>query len=167
MIHFLDMKPREPIYTFIHDDGRNINLASGRMRSWLLASGLPTAFAPVDPEFAKTFMRDNTISIPRLETLTLEYSRLKDPFLEIEPIIICHRGTIGANGHPDVYLVDGHHRYFLFSILGLGRIRTWFLQVEQWKPYEIEGLPAMSQAELRAYPTDLITHRRQSLRAQQ
>lgn len=139
------MRPGEGIYTFVDNSGVNINIASQRLHDWCAAAGLEPQLAPVDRDLSKTFIRDNAVSRDRVK----ELMKRKD----LAPIILCKDGTFSTkNGGPNVYLVDGHHRYVLYSALKLPYIPAYCLEVEQWKPFEIEGLSDISREALRDIP---------------
>lgn len=143
---YLDGKPHF-IYTFIErDTGRNIHVDSELLRQWCAAnrSTLEVVLTPVEERIAKTFLTGNVIDVDHV----VEVGQMK----HLDPIIYGIT-EIGANGHPDVLLIDGHHRYFLAAVKGEPLIPSYLLKPEQWKPFEIIGLPSQTEDELIATPT--------------
>jgi hypothetical protein len=128
------------LYTFVGDDGENIHIDSIKLRLWCIENKPEIFWIPLKYELAAEFLRDNVISIERAK----ELSKRKD----LDPIIMAKDGTIGANGGPNALLVDGHHRYFLACMSKMQAIPGHFLEVEQWKPFQLHGLPNLTKEQL-------------------
>lgn len=138
MIDILTMPVGEPIYTFVGHDGENIHIAANRLRVWCESAGLEPVLGPMDRSVADTFLADNVVSLDRVAQL--------EGRLRYDPIIMCKTGTF-KDGHPDVVMADGHHRYYV------QRDREYFLmyllEEHQWRPFQISGAPDMTQEWLR------------------
>lgn len=143
-----DMRPREGIFTHVHADGSNIHIASNRVHDWVQRhkATLPTAFLPVEPRLARSFVTDNIVSLDRVRVLA---SRIHAK--PLTPVIMAKDGTF-TNGRPDVYFLDGHHRYVLYYMLKCPAILAYCLEVDQWKPFQVLGLPPTTRERLKAEP---------------
>lgn len=133
------------IYTYISPEGANTHIDSEGLYSWTQthASELEIFSVPLDHSLAQRFIRENTVSQQRIWEL------LSKPTLT--PVIFCKDGTF-TEGRPDVLLVDGHHRYVLGSICRAEFIPGFVLEEAQWRPFQLEGLPPLTKAELQAIP---------------
>jgi hypothetical protein len=132
------------IFTFVADDGENVHIDSEALRLWCKLAKPEVFWIPLKYELAKEFVRDNVISVERVA----ELSKRKD----LDPIIMVKDGTIGENGHPNAMLVDGHHRYYLACLAKLEVIPGHFLEVDQWKPFKLNGIPSVTADQLRRMP---------------
>lgn len=138
-------KSGDPIYTFVADDGTNTHIDSKLLREWCLSnkSSLEVFATPVDPKLALRFQDENIISPVRV--FELWHRR------DLDPVIYCKSGTF-TDGRPDVMLVDGHHRYTLAAAKAWPVIPAYILELNQWKPFQIDGLPDLTVDFLRAMP---------------
>ncbi len=132
--------PESCVYTFIENDGTNINIASGLLRNWCVKTKPPVTQELVYRELFEVFLRQNAINLDRLESLT--------PSELCEPIIFCERPGPG----PTLLLVDGHHRYSFAVLMGRKTIHSWRLSPKQWQPFIIEDMPQITQEQLTAIP---------------
>jgi hypothetical protein len=132
------------IYSFVADDGTNIHINSEGLRLWCIENKPEIFWIPLKYELLEEFKRDNVFSMERV----VELSKRK----HLDPIIMVKDGTIGANGGPNALLVDGHHRYVLACMRKQSHIEGYFLEVEQWKPFQIHWLRDLTAEELRARP---------------
>jgi len=142
-----DYPPGTPIYTYIDPaTGVNTHVDSDKLRQWCAdnTAKLEVVLTPVDPNIACTFLDDNVIDLAHL-------ARVKS-MKRLDPIIYCVT-EIGANGYPNVLLVDGHHRFFLAYLDRRQLIESYILTREQWVPFQIIGLPDLTENQLRAMPT--------------
>jgi hypothetical protein len=134
------------IYSFVGDDGENIHIDSEALRQWCMMTKPEIFLLPLNYELLKMFERDNVISMERVFELSLDIKK------SLEPIIMVKDGTIGENGAPNALLVDGHHRYALHCLGGKKHIEGHFLEVAQWKPFQLHDIPDMTKDQLRAAP---------------
>lgn len=132
------------IYTFIDDDGKNIHIDSVALREWCMKTKPEIFLLPMNYKVAKDFYHDNVISVARVKEL------MKRDHLD--PIIMVKDGTTGKNGYPNAMLVDGHHRYYLAYKQGKKFIEGYFLELFQWKPFQLHGLPSITKDQLRDVP---------------
>jgi hypothetical protein len=132
------------IYTFVGDDGENIHINAIGLRKWCIDNKPEILWIPLDYEIAKSFVRDNVISLDRVKELMLRPN--------LDPIIMVKDGTFGSNGGPNALLVDGHHRFYLAYKQKKIVIEGYFLEVWQWKPFQLHGLPNMTKEQLRKKP---------------
>lgn len=128
------------IYTFVADDGENIHIDSEGLRLWTKLAKPEVFWIPLRYELAWDFIRDNVVDPFRIQELANRK--------ELDPIIMVKDGTIGSNGHPNAMLVDGHHRYFIACMCRLEVIPGHMLEVEQWKPFQLHGIPKMTKEQL-------------------
>jgi hypothetical protein len=132
------------IYTFIDNDGVNTHIDAEGLRKWCAANKPEVFWIPLNYEIALQMMKDNVIAAERI----VELSNRKD----LDPIIMCKDGTFGDNGGPNCMMVDGHHRYYLACLSKMEAIPGYFLDVEQWKPFQLHGLPNITRDQLIAAP---------------
>lgn len=141
--------PFEPIYTFVDHNGVNTHIASKRLREWCLEQDklgqLERQLIPIDQELARSFFEKNAVLPQRVQALR---QTLPVDMIDWEPIIYCHDGSFGANGGPNVLLVDGHHRYAAAALEGAPFVLGWFLTVQQWEPFQIVGLKDYTEQQL-------------------
>lgn len=137
--------PLEAIYTFVAHDGTNTHVAAKRLRDWCVRTQPERFVVPVDRALAESFIRDNAVLPARIKQLMAK-NGLPDNMLNWEPVIFCQDG--GAEGRPDVMLVDGHHRYVVAAAIKSPNILAWCLTEEQWRPFEIVGLHEYTAQEL-------------------
>jgi hypothetical protein len=132
------------IYTHVDLDGVNTHIDSEKLRRWCIANKPEIFIIPLKYELMAEFRRDNVVSPERI----LELSKRKD----LDPIIMVKDGTFGDNGGPNVFLVDGHHRYALACMRGQKHILGHFLEESQWRPFQIYLAKDITAEELRARP---------------
>jgi hypothetical protein len=132
------------IYSFVGDNGENIHIDSEALRVWCALHKPEIFLIPLKYELVDEFRRDNVVSPERI----IELAKRS----HLDPIIMVKDGTIGANGGPNTMLVDGHHRFVLACLRGRIVIEGHFLEVAQWKPFQIYGIPNMTKDQLRAAP---------------
>lgn len=149
MIEAKTLGPLDPVFTHVLPDGTNINIHSGRLRDWCAGRKLPISLVPVETATAIRFIRENIVDTMHLHYLARE---IKARRLQPDPIILCKDGGF-TNGRPDVLFVDGHHRYVIAAAIHLSAIPAYLLEVEQWKPFQVSGLPDLTHNELRDMPT--------------
>lgn len=128
------------VYTFVGDDGENIHIDSEALRVWCMLTKPEVFWIPLKYELAYDFIRDNVVDPFRIQ----ELAKRKD----LDPIIMVKDGTLGDNGHPNAMLVDGHHRYFIACMCKMEVIPGYMLEVEQWKPFQLHGIPKMTKEQL-------------------
>ena len=133
------------VYTFIADDGTNTHIDAEGLRRWCIDNKPEIFWLPLKYDLAMQFMKDNTVSRQRVMELLRRHNRGED----LDPIIMVKDGTYSLdNGGPNVLLVDGHHRYMLACLLAQTEITGHLLEVEQWKPFQLEGLPSLTKEQL-------------------
>lgn len=146
MLQPRDMKLNEGVYTFVTKSGANINVASTRLYNWCENNQASLArqitMLPVDLSMAKSFLKDNIASLARVQELRSRPT--------LSPVILCR--STGSDEIPDAMLVDGHHRYVLYALLGRKFILSYLLEPQQWHPFIVEGLSDLTQAQLSAIP---------------
>jgi hypothetical protein len=130
------------IYTFVADNGENIHIDAESLRKWCLRNKkLEIHLIPIRVDIAKEMVRDNIVSPERL----IELSKRT----VLDPIIMCKDGTFSKeNGGPNTMIVDGHHRFVLCAMAKMPVIPGYFLEVEQWKPFQLYGIPDMTKEQL-------------------
>jgi hypothetical protein len=130
------------IYSFVGDDGENIHIDAQSLRRWCMSNKkLEICMIPLRVELAKEMVRDNVVSTERI----VELSRRR----HLDPIIMCKDGTFSKeNGGPNALIVDGHHRFVLACLAKMSVIPGYFLNVEQWKPFQLYGIPDMTREQL-------------------
>jgi len=150
-IRLLDMGLYEPTYTHVGPDGVNTQIASARLRAHVLKhiTDFEVFNVPVRRKLAQDFFRDNAISMVRVHALTKEDRR--------EPILFCKDGTFtrdvtSGDMLPDVFLVDGHHRYARAAMDGEPMIAAWVLELGEWEEFRIVETIELTHEALRAMP---------------
>jgi len=147
MLQAKDYPPGSAIYSFVDAvTGENTHVDSEKLRQWCAANRatLEILNTPVDPNIAVSFLDENIIDLVHAGRV----SKMK----HLDPIIYGKVGTV-THGNPDVLLIDGHHRFFVAYIQGSPLIPAYILEPEQWHQFKIEGLPAVTEEQLRAMPT--------------
>lgn len=139
-----------PVFTYVQDDGTNINLDVVNLRAWCLTHvghthGPKLVRIPVEEVIARHFINDNIASLDRVTELSKRHLALLDP------VILCRHGFNPDGTQRDMY-VDGHHRYVLAYMLHMKVLPAFFLESAQWSPFQIEGVPTMTKQELRDLP---------------
>lgn len=134
------------VYTFVDMNGVNTNINAAALREWCLSNHLEISLAPIDHKLANSFIHENVISPQRIKQM------FANPKLLDEPVIFCKDGTYGKEGHPNVMLVDGHHRYFIHAYMKLKYINCYILNVEQWKPFQMHNIPSVTREQLQRVP---------------
>lgn len=142
-----------PVYSYVADDGVNVHIDSDKLRQWCAEHRfeLEVLHTPVDGNVARNYLTENVVDLGHLVRV-LAMTRL-------DPIIYGKWGTL-TKGRPDAILIDGHHRYCAAAIRYEAFIPSYVLERAQWEPFQIEGLPNVTQDQLRAQPTAKSTHRR-------
>lgn len=141
MIDARTLPINETTYTHVGDDGVNTHIASERLRKWCLENSPEIFLTPVNMAVAKTFITNNVVSWERVCSMKSNG----------EPILYCKDGFF-TGGNPDVFLVDGHHRYARAAALREPFIEAWVLDLEQWKPFQLCNVPDTTQDKLRKAP---------------
>src|SRR5215831_12977463 len=141
MIDIKDLDRFEPLYTWVADDGTNVKIASTRLRNWVLLNQheLEIFLVPVDKQMGLSWLSSGQCDPTRVRSLNRRERR--------EPIIFCKRPTF-TNGRPDVFLVDGHHRYARAALDDDELIECWLIEIDQWKPFQVVGGIQVTQDEL-------------------
>lgn len=146
MLKATDMHSFEPIYTFIDNEGTNINIASARLRVWCKENKPEIVLTPVDRKLARTFITENCVSRVRCAQL------LRMPKHLMDPILFALAPPDRPSGKPYGYLVDGHHRYVCHAAAGYPEIFAHMLTPAQWHPFQVEGLKDLTKQQLRDIP---------------
>ena len=134
------------IYTFVQPDGTNIHIDSDGLRRWCHTAKPEVFNVPIDAALAEEFLRDNIVSPDRVRQLAKRAS-------DLTPLIFAKDGTEGANGGPNVMLVDGHHRYVLYAFAGHQFAPGFVLEPSEWEPFRVEcDWLNTTDAELKALP---------------
>jgi hypothetical protein len=128
------------IYSFVDKDGVNTHINAEGLRQWCIETKQEIWNIPLREKVAKMMMENNIVAPERI----VELSKRKS----LDPIIMCKDGTFDDNGAPNVMIVDGHHRFVLACLAKLKSIPGHVLELEQWKPFQIHGLPDLTQEEL-------------------
>lgn len=149
MIDVSSLPHGHAIWTYVHADGTNLHLDVTGLRAKFL---LNPAFdhkvfdLPLSLDLAKDYIRNNIVSLTRIEELAKRYSQTEPK--RIEPILLCD----STKEDTDVYHVDGHHRYVLWALLKVPSIRALCIPYDLWQPFRVIGLPPLTQDALRAMP---------------
>lgn len=144
----------EPVYHYIRDDGTNLVIHAGRLRQWCIDQGdsLPLIDVPISKEQSHSYIRDNVVSRDRVKELHDRYKRGENLshmiFAASSPIIWAKEGPYVDH----VMHVDGHHRYVLYSSLGLKFVPSWLVEPSQWSPFIVTGVATLTKQELRDLP---------------
>ena len=140
-----DYAPGTPIYSFVARDGKNTHIDSEKLRLWCKENRerLEVVNTPVSEKMANSFVDENVVDIAHVVRVMM--------MRKLDPVIYCKDGG-GTRDRPDVMLVDGHHRYVAAAVHNLRMIPAYVLEPEQWRDFEIIGLPDMTEEELRAAP---------------
>lgn len=149
-IQFKDLPNGERLYSYVDPDGTNIHIASAKIYDWCIKNEktLEIQLVPVDPLMAKLYINQNTINRERLRELAMRHSMRED----LKPCIFGIDKPNKVNGRPDVFHIDGHHRYVLAAALAQPFIPAWILTRAQWEPYQVMGVPDITQEELNRIP---------------
>jgi hypothetical protein len=144
-LSLLDLEWKEQIYQCVGDDGIHTCVAINRLYKWVQANKkkLEIQLVPVDPGLAASFIKDNVVSRERIMELIHR--------TDLEPIIWGKDGTF-TEGRPDVFLMDGHHRYALHAAARVAFIKSYVLEMEQWEAFRITDAPEITQDQLRDVP---------------
>lgn len=150
MIDVRTMKPMEPVYTFVSDEGENINIASGRLREWANDKANDIATVTVDCEtcVAEKFIAEGSVDFEHAGKV---FARLlaREPLWPVLFGLSDHDGRIEADGvYGDVLTIDGHHTYLAHVMLGLTKCRAQFILRSQWEPFSVVGLPDITRQQL-------------------
>jgi hypothetical protein len=133
----------EPVYTYVADDGTNTVIHAERLRQYLKRHPQEVFLTPVDREMAKGFLEHNVVSLSRVYQLMTKK--------RLDPIILCKRPTY-TDGRPDVYLVDGHHRYVLTALAKSKFIPAVLVEIRVWRKFQVINLPLVTQTILTRTP---------------
>ena len=135
----------EPLFTWVADDGTNIKIASTRLRNWVLLNQhtLEIFAVHVDIEMGTSWLSTGQCDPARVRGLNRRERR--------EPIIFCKRPTF-TDGKPDVFLVDGHHRYARAALDGDPLIECWLIEEKDWRPFQVVGGINITQEQLKSAP---------------
>jgi len=141
-IYAKDLKdPLEHIFTYVDDDGTNTHIHAARLREWCLKTkGLEIFNIPISKSLARKYLVENRVARERVQQLTAEHLK--------EPMIFCKDGTFDIRGYPDVFHVDGHHRYVWHAMMKNEFALAWVLDVEQWQDFKVVGMPAITAQQL-------------------
>jgi len=145
-VPFHAMHNHEGLYSFVGDDNEQIHVATERLYAWVQKRKhrLEIFETPVIPTLALKFIRDNSVDKKRATEI------LKD-FQNIQPVIFGKTGT-QSNGRPDMYLIDGRHRYMCHVYLKLPLIKCYILELKQWHKFLVTGVPMITKEMLAAMP---------------
>ena len=148
-----DMGLFEPLYTFVSDEGENINIASARLRAWTndKANGIETVLVPCRHEVAEKFLAEGSVSVEHCVQLARQVC---DEGLKLWPVLLALYGNVPIEEDltQDVICVDGHHTTLLFAMSGAKEMPVQFITRAQWEPFRVIGLRDISQSTLRAMP---------------
>lgn len=143
------MADNESAYSFVSDDGEQIDIAVDRLRAWIAInmSALDKAMIPVDRDGYDRIVHENAINPLKLAEV------LNSPDAMLEPVIIGYDGVwTEAHGYPNAILIDGHHRFAAHFVRGHAECRAYLLPKSQWEPFMISGVPRMTKQQLVAIP---------------
>lgn len=139
------LDPQTPIFTWVRDDGLNINIHIGLLWRWtqdaLQRGEVVITLIPIERAQSRRYIASNTVSRARVKQLF----RREEAGETLGPMIFGDRGT-RTDGLIDVMHIDGHHRYVLWSAKRLPFGPGVLLRPDQWRPFQLEGLPDISQA---------------------
>jgi hypothetical protein len=150
-VRFEDLDDHSPMYSFVGDDGENVHIASGLLYQWVQRNrnNLETVNIPIDPIRATHYIRDNVVSRKRCREM-LEFIR-SDKTHTFQPMIYGESGSYTHN-LPDLYHIDGHHRYVVYAFLQRPFGESYMLEQHQWSEYQITGVPDLTKQELNRMP---------------
>ena len=132
------------IFTSVDQDGNNTNIDVTGLYAWCQANKPEVFLLPMLPGLAGEYIGNKIVDLDRVK----ELKRRR----HLTPIIMCKDGTYGDDGAPNVLLVDGHHRYVLAALMERKHFKAHMLEEEQWRPFQLHGLPTMTQEQLLATP---------------
>jgi hypothetical protein len=150
-VKFEDLNNHDPMYSFVGDDGENTHVASGLLYDWVQRNraNLEVVLTPVDPTRAVSYIRDNVVSKRRcLEMLAWLNT---DKNFGFQPMIYGETGTF-TRSLPDLYHIDGHHRYVVYAYIGRPFAESYILEQSQWRQYQITGVPDLTKDTLKQMP---------------
>lgn len=147
MLDAKDYPDGSAVYSFVDKDGTNTHIDSEKLRVWCREHRreLEIHLTPVEAHIASSFLTENVIDLPHV----FEVAQMP----KLDPLIYGHDGTYHTNGGPNVYLIDGHHRYFLAWTMKIPFIPAYLLKPGQWQQFQIIGLPDQTREQLIAAPT--------------
>lgn len=139
-----DYGPFDPVYTYAGDDGRVVNIDAVKLRAWCHMEwkhgNLDVVLVPVDHDLAQQWVKDGTVDLEHVLDLT--------QYASLDPVIF----GVWPKPGPDAILIDGHHRFCLMGLFGMPHIPAFHLTEAQWRPFEVLGLPDLTQDELAMCP---------------
>jgi hypothetical protein len=149
-IHVKELAFKEAIYTHVANDGTTTIVAIDRLWKWVQANKkfLEVQLVPVDEEFAASFIKNNVVSRERLMELIQRVGRKR---YKLDPIIFGKDGKFTYN-RPDVFMMDGHHRYVIHAVLNIPLIKAYVLEEIDWEPFKVVGHPDITQEKLKGVP---------------
>lgn len=133
----------ENVFTHVLPDGSNVCIWAERLRQHCLKVKPEVFWTPVTQVQAVKLIADNTVDKARVMDIAKRS--------HWDPIIYCKDGTF-TNSLPDVFLVDGHHRYVAAAACKVGMIEAWVLEVEFWAPFKATGLSVITAERLKSLP---------------
>lgn len=141
------------VFTHVLPSGENIHIDVSGLRSAVVLNpnfDHQRKLIPIDPHLAHTFVRDNIVSPQRVVQLMGRHRHEAD-LLRMEPLVFCADGSF-TDGAPDVFFVDGHHRYVMCAVFQLTSAPAYIVPPDFWARFRISGLPSISQQELLDLP---------------
>lgn len=147
MIPHLSIPSTEQVYTFANTTG-SVTIAITRLLRYLDSpdrAWSPVAVdVPIKPRMLQEFAKTNSISVEKLKKLATAITLgLRPP-----PILFGHDGTTSSDGRPNVFLIDGRHRYTLYTLAGLHFIPSYIVERPLWEPFQVD-LPTITPEQLR------------------
>lgn len=147
MLQYTDLPLMCGIYSFVDDNGHNTHIYVDGIRKWVKDNKPIVVGGPVDDEIAKDMFKNNVVSEERLKQL------LKHPELAAEPLIYGIR-DYNKDNHPNVMLIDGHHRYVLAAMAKIPIYPSILLLKSVWEQFQIAGFDKLyTKEKLQATPT--------------
>jgi hypothetical protein len=151
-VRFEDLKNHDPMFSFVGDDGENIHVATKLVYEWVQRNkpNLEIVLTPIDPNRAASYIRTNVVSATRCRQM-LAHIRKNG---RLQPMIYAESGT-HTHGLPDLYHIDGHHRFVVYAFLRRPFGESYILEQHQWRPFQITGVPDLTKQQLEDMPIKL------------
>lgn len=148
-VRFEDLNNHDPMYSFVGDDGENIHVATALLYEWVQRNkaNLEIVLTPIDPNRAASYIRTNVVSRKRC----IEILRHLRQNGTLQPMIYAESGTY-THRLPDMYHIDGHHRFVCYAFLNRPFGDSYILQQHQWRPFQIVGVPDLTKDQLERMP---------------